>query len=79
MRLHITLDREVVAALDARVGPRGRSRFIAAAVRQALDDARRWDEIDTAIGSIPDEGHEWDADPGQWVHEQRHVDERRVG
>jgi len=79
MRVHITLQDELVDELDRRVGARRRSGFIAEAVRRALDDARRWDEIEAALGSIGDGGHEWDADPAGWVREQRRGDSRRVG
>jgi len=79
MRLHITLRDDVVRELDRRVGPRRRSSFIARAVEQALDDERRWELIESSLGSIPDEGHEWDADPGAWVRAQRRLDETRVG
>lgn len=79
MRVHITLNDELVAELDRRVGPRGRSPFIAAAVRQALDDEHRWELIDSALGSIEEAGHEWDRDPASWVREQRRADAARVG
>lgn len=79
MRVHITLEEELVAQLDKRIGPRRRSGFIAEAVRRALDDVRRWDEIEAALGSIDDQGHEWDADPAEWVRAQRRGDRRRVG
>lgn len=79
MRVHISLDDDLVAELDRRVGSRRRSGFIAEAVRRALDDARRWDEIEAAVGSIPDEGHEWDRDPAEWVRSGRRGDTRRVG
>ncbi len=79
MRVHITLEEGLVDELDRRVGARQRSRFIAAAVRHALDDARRWEEIEAALGSIADGGHEWDADPAEWVRAQRRGDQRRVG
>lgn len=79
VRVHIHLADELVDELDRRVGPRGRSAFIAAAVRGALDDERRWDLIEAALGSIPDEGHEWDEDPAEWVRAQRRADSRRVG
>ena len=79
MRLHITLEDELVEDLDRRVGPRGRSGFIAQALRQALEDQRRWEMIESAIGSIPDRGHDWDADPAAWVRSQRRGAERRVG
>jgi len=79
MRLHISLDDAIVADLDARVGRRRRSAFIGEALRRALEERRRWDEIEAALGTIPDSGHEWDEDPGTWVHAQRRSDERAVG
>ncbi|MDQ3823437.1 MAG: hypothetical protein M3321_09380 [Actinomycetota bacterium] len=79
MRVHITLADDVVEALDRRVGPRRRSAFIAEAVRAALESDRRWELIESAIGSVPDGGHEWDADPAAWVRAQRFADDRRVG
>jgi metal-responsive CopG/Arc/MetJ family transcriptional regulator len=78
MRLHISLDDELVAELDRQVGPRDRSRFIGRAVRRALDDDRRLAALEAAIGSIEDTGHEWDDDPAAWVRRQR-ADERRAG
>ena len=71
MRLHISLDDGLVAELDGRVGPRERSRFIEDAVRHALDQARRADALEAALGSIPDTGHDWDDDPAEWVRQQR--------
>ncbi|MGH3005122.1 MAG: hypothetical protein ACRDOS_04350 [Gaiellaceae bacterium] len=79
MRVHINLSDDLVAALDRRVGPRRRSAFIATAVREALENDRRWELIDSAFGSIPEDGHEWDEDPAAWVRAQRRRDERRVG
>jgi metal-responsive CopG/Arc/MetJ family transcriptional regulator len=79
MRLHISLDDEIVRALDSRVGQRQRSTFIAAAVRRALDDERRWEDIEGAIGALTESEHAWDADPAAWVREQRSADLRRVG
>jgi metal-responsive CopG/Arc/MetJ family transcriptional regulator len=79
MRVHITLDDELVSELDRRVGPRRRSPFVAQAVRQALEDERRWELIESALGSIADHGHEWDEDPAAWVSEQRRLDATRVG
>lgn len=78
MRLHITVDDELVAELDQRAGRRRRSAFIAELIRRGLDDERRWDDIEAALGAIPDEGHEWDDDPAEWVRRQR-ADKRRVG
>jgi hypothetical protein len=79
MRLHITLDETIVRDLDRRVGSRRRSAYIANAVERALDDDRRWESIESALGSIADGGHEWDEDSARWVREQRRADDRRVG
>jgi hypothetical protein len=76
MRVHITLDEADVRRLDARVGARRRSSFIAEAVRRALDDEHRWESIESAIGSIPDSGHDWDGDAADWVHRERRADPR---
>jgi len=78
MRLHITIDDALVAELDKRAGRRRRSTFIAELLRRGLEDERRWDDIEAALGAIPDEGHEWDNDPAGWVRDQR-ADPRRVG
>lgn len=77
MRLHIALDDELVAELDRRAGPRQRSQFIAELIRRGLDDERRWDEIESALGQMDDTGHEWDDNPAAWVRSQR-SDERRA-
>lgn len=79
MRLHISLDDDLVGDLDRRVGARRRSAFIAAAVRSALDDQRRWSDIESAIGRIADDEQAWDADPAGWVQAERLADTRRVG
>ncbi|MBI2324630.1 MAG: hypothetical protein HYU87_06690 [Chloroflexi bacterium] len=79
MRVHISLDPKVVKEIDRRVGPRKRSRFIAAAVERAIDDKRRWELIESAFGSISTTGHVWDPDPAAWVHAERRRDARRVG
>jgi metal-responsive CopG/Arc/MetJ family transcriptional regulator len=79
MRLHIALDDGLVAELDRRVGPRRRSAFIAELVRRGLEDERRWDDIESALGTVADVGHDWDDDPAGWVRAQRHGDARRAG
>jgi predicted transcriptional regulator len=79
MRLHIRLEDELVRELDARVGRRERSSFIAQTIRRALEDERRWDDIESALGGLPEGGHAWDADPGRWVREQRRSDDQRLG
>lgn len=79
MRLHIRLDDELVAELDARAGRGGRSRYIVEAIRRRLEDERRWDNLLAAAGSVVGEAHEWDDDPAGWVAQQRRSDPRRVG
>jgi len=79
MRLHITLDDALVRELDRRVGPRRRSAFVASAVQRALEDEQRWELIWSVVGSVPDEGHEWDADAAAWVASERRGETARVG
>ena len=79
MRIHIALDDELVAELDRRAGARRRSAFVAELIKRGLEDERRWDDIESALGSVPDTGHEWDDDPAMWVRRQRRGDLRRSG
>jgi Arc/MetJ-type ribon-helix-helix transcriptional regulator len=79
MRLHISLDDELVEELDGRVGKRRRSTFISETLRRALDDERRWEDINAGLGALSDHGHDWDADPAGWVRAQRRSDPARVG
>ncbi len=79
MRLHILVDDAVVAELDQRVGRGRRSSFVAQLIREALDDARRWDDLESGFGSLEDSGHDWDIAAGDWVRSQRREDPRRVG
>ncbi len=79
MRLHISVEDELIEELDQRVGSRRRSPFIAAALRRALDDERRWEAIADAIGAVGDDEHGWDEDPARWVRQQRRSDAGRVG
>ena len=69
----------MVAELDRRASRRGRSPFIAELLRRAFEDERRWEDIESALGSIPDTGHEWDDDPATWVRAQRSTDPTRSG
>ncbi len=79
MRLHITLEDDLVAQLDRRVGRRRRSAFISHTVRSALEDEQRWEEIEAGLGALADVEHAWDADAAGWVREQRQQDATRVG
>lgn len=79
MRLHIHLDDALVAEIDGRVGPRRRSGFITEAIRRSLEDEQSWDLIESAVGTIPSSGHDWDDDAADWVASQRQADDRRTG
>lgn len=76
--MHITIRDDLITELDRRVGPRGRSPFITRAIEQALEDAERWDLIESSLGTVGG-GHEWEEDPAGWVRSQRRADARRVG
>ena len=69
----------LVRDLDRRVGPRRRSEFIARAVGLALEDDARWELVESSLGSIESEGHEWNADPAAWVRRGRRSAAGRVG
>lgn len=79
MRMHIELDDDLVARVDALSGPRGRSAFVRAAIERAVAQELRWSAIESSAGAIPDGGHEWDDDPAAWVRAQRRSDARRAG
>jgi metal-responsive CopG/Arc/MetJ family transcriptional regulator len=79
MRVHISIDDDLLEELDERVGARGRSPFIASALRRALEDERRWEAIADAVGAAGRAAHDWDEDPARWVREQRRSDAGRVG
>lgn len=79
MRLHISLDDDLVEQLDQCVGRRRRSAFIGETVRRALEDERRWEDIEAGLGALAGAEHEWDSDPAGWVRAQRFGDPSRVG
>lgn len=79
MRMHIDLDESLIKRVDEVAGPRGRSAFVRSAIERALDQVVRIRLLDSAAGSIPDTGHEWDEDPAGWIRRQRFGDPDRVG
>lgn len=79
MRLHISVDDDLVVELDRRVGQRGRSPFIGRLLRRALEDEQRWDDIESTLGAFAESTHDWDRDPLAWVRAQRAGDPRRAG
>ncbi len=79
MRLHILVDDELVAELDRRVGSRQRSAYLTQLLRRALDDERRWDDIEASLASVEEGPHDWDDNPADWVRSQRRAAGERVG
>lgn len=79
MRMHIVVDDDLAARLDARAAKGARTGYVVRALRRSLDEDARWDALESAAGSIADTGHEWDDDPAAWVAAQRRVDATRVG
>ena len=79
MRVHIILEDELVRDVDELAGPRGRTQFMADAIRRTVEEERRWRAIKRAAGGIADHGHDWDDDPAAWVRAQRREDPRGVG
>jgi len=77
--MHVSVDEDLVRQLDAKVGPRGRSAFLERLIRHALEDEHRWELIMSAVGAIPDRGHDWDAGPATWVRDQRRSASDRIG
>jgi predicted transcriptional regulator len=76
MRMHITLDDDLVEELDSVVGSRGRSAFIRRAILHEIDSHRRWRAFDRAAGAAPDFATHL---PEDWVRAGRRGDLRRVG
>jgi Arc/MetJ family transcription regulator len=79
MRLQINLDDDLLGELDRRIGRERRNTFIAEAVRSALKDERRWQDIEAGLGALSDSGHAWDSNPAEWVRAQRRGDSARIG
>ena len=79
VRLRIVLDDDIVAEIDRRRGPAQRSAFIGELIQRGLDNERRWEDIEAALGGLPDAGHDWDDDPAAWVRRQRHAEPRGAG
>lgn len=77
--MHIEIEDELVARIDASTGERGRSRFIREAVLSALDRQARGELIRSSRGCVAGQGHDWDEDPARWVRGQRRSDRRRLG
>jgi hypothetical protein len=78
-RAHIVMSAELIAEIDAQVGPRRRSRFIEDAVAEKLRRQRRVEAFDGVVGSLKDvdiPGWESPEAAAQWVHDLRRHPEK---
>jgi hypothetical protein len=79
-RTHVVLPTELVAEIDALVGARQRSRFIAQAAEQRLEHERLLRALEAGFGAWKDEDHpELNGPEGTegWVRQLREEDDRR--
>ena len=75
-RTHIILPRELVAEIDALVGPRGRSAFLAETVRSELKRRYMLAFLSRSEPAWRDENHpELAAGSAAWVHRLRAEEE----
>ena len=80
-RTHVVLPAALVAEIDALVGARQRSRFIAQAVEQRLQQERLLRALEAGFGAWKDEDHpELNGPEGTegWVRQLREEDDRRL-
>ena len=79
MRAHIVVPDELIAEIDARVGQRKRSRFIAEAIEEKLRTDRVLKAFDQVAGSLVDADiSEWEtpASRVEWVRNLRRESDR---
>ena len=77
--MHIVLDSEIVAEIDAIAGRRRRTAFVREAILSAVDRHRLVSSLRQAAGIFSESEHDWDDDPAAWVRRQRDGDPRRGG
>ena len=75
MRIHITLDEELVKTIDGIAGKRGRSAFIRDAVAAEAERRRKMKAFWAAAGSVPDFAPWMTA---EWISEDRKRDSEAV-
>ena len=75
-RLHMALEDNLVEETHRRTSSQPESPPIDEPTPNRSEDDRRWNDIEAALGRLPDTGHEWDDDPAAWVRRQRRVDRR---
>ena len=76
-RTHVILDDEVMAAIDQRVGHRGRSRFLEEAAQEKLARLAQEEAIREGAGALAGTDHpEWadQAAINEWVRSQRRTE-----
>jgi hypothetical protein len=79
-RTHIVIPAGLVAAVDALVGKRGRSGFLAQAARREVRRLRTLKALERARGAWKDRDHpELKRGAAQWVSELRRTEKRRDG
>jgi metal-responsive CopG/Arc/MetJ family transcriptional regulator len=73
-RVHVVLPSELIEEIDARVGPRNRSRFIQDALEEKLNRPQRVEALERAVEANPDGGiPEWETreSTAEWVRALR--------
>ena len=77
-RTHVVLPAQLVAEIDALVGARRRSRFIAQAAEQRLQQERQTRALEAGLGAWKDEDHpELKGGSYAWVRKLRQESEAR--
>lgn len=81
MRMHITLEDELVDRIDGVAGSRGRSRYIRKAIESQLEEDARVAARRRAFGSLPDFAPwmtpEWIAESRKEDRREEHLDRDR--
>jgi metal-responsive CopG/Arc/MetJ family transcriptional regulator len=79
-RAHILLPEDLIAEIDALVGPRGRSAFLAETARAELRRRNLLSVLESPEPAWKDENHpELAQGTAAWVHQQREREERDDG
>lgn len=81
VRIHVLIDAHTVSAVDRLVGKRGRSRFMAEALREKLIREEQAQALARCAGAIdPAQYPEWQTpeDVSRWVGESRRLDGQRA-
>lgn len=76
-RTHVILPADLLEAVERAAGPRGRSAFIADAIREKLQRGRQLAALKATAGVLnPDDYPEWSTPEkiSEWVHRLRYGD-----